>query len=59
MYTAGVTKFGPGEFSSNPNQTHLKRLIKVLQGMLETSRQVCRRKVGDKLCRTPALQDQV
>ncbi len=43
-YRAGVTKFGPGgpaEFSSNPNQTHLKQLIKVLIGILQTSRQVC------------------
>ncbi len=31
----------PAEFSSNPNQTHLKQLIKLLLGMLETSRQVC------------------
>ncbi len=29
------------EFSSNPNQTHLKKLIKVLLGILETSMQVC------------------
>ncbi len=34
-------RFGPAEFSSNPNQTHLKQLIKVLLGRLETSRQVC------------------
>ncbi len=41
---AGVTRHGsrcPAEFSSNPNQTHLKQLIKVLLGILETSRQVC------------------
>ncbi len=31
----------PAEFSSNPNQTHLNLLIKVLLGILETSRQVC------------------
>ncbi len=31
----------PAEFSSNPNQTHLKQLINVLLGILETSRQVC------------------
>ncbi len=31
----------PAEFSSNPNQTHLKQLIKVLLGILETLRQVC------------------
>ncbi len=31
----------PAEFSSNPNQTHLKQLIKVFLGILETSRQVC------------------
>ncbi len=31
----------PAEFSSNPNQTHLKQLIKVLLGILETSMQVC------------------
>ncbi len=31
----------PAEFSSNPNQTHLKQLIKVLLGILETSSQVC------------------
>ncbi len=31
----------PTEFRSNPNQTHLKQLIKVLLGILETSRQVC------------------
>jgi len=31
----------PAEFISNPNQTHLKQLIKVLLGILETSRQVC------------------
>ncbi len=36
-WRAGV----PAEFSSNPNQTHLKQLIKVLTGILETSRQVC------------------
>ncbi len=35
-WRAGV----PAEFSSNPNQIHLKQLIKVL-GILETSRQVC------------------
>ncbi len=29
------------EFSSNPNQTHLKQLIEVLLGILQTSRQVC------------------
>ncbi len=29
------------EFSSNPNQTHLKQLIKVLLGILQTSREVC------------------
>ncbi len=28
----------PAEFSSNPNQTHLKQLIKLLLGMLETFR---------------------
>ncbi len=41
----GVTKLGPGGLvslqSSNPNQTHLKLLIKVLLDTLETSRQVC------------------
>ncbi len=31
----------PAEFSSNPNQTHLKQLIKVLLGILQTARQVC------------------
>ncbi len=31
----------PVEFSSNPNQTHLKKLINVLLGILEISRQVC------------------
>ncbi len=31
----------PAEFSSNPNQTHLKQLIKVLLGILEASMQVC------------------
>ncbi len=31
----------PAEFSSNPNQTHLKQLIKLLLGILETSMQVC------------------
>ncbi len=36
-WRAGV----PAEFSSNPNQTHLKQLNKVLLGILETSRQVC------------------
>ncbi len=36
-WRAGV----PAEFSSNPNQTHLKQLIKVLLGILETSMQVC------------------
>ncbi len=40
-----------GFSSSNPIQTHLKQLIKVLLGVL--------RQVGAKLCRTPALQDQV
>ncbi len=31
----------PAEFSSNPNQTHLKQLIKLLLGILQTSSQVC------------------
>ncbi len=31
----------PAEFSYNSNQTHLNQLIKVLLGILETSRQVC------------------
>ncbi len=31
----------PAEFSSNLNQTHLKQLIKLLLGILETSREVC------------------
>ncbi len=31
----------PAEFSSNPNQTHLKQLIKLLLGILEASMQVC------------------
>ncbi len=31
----------PAEFSSNPNQTHLKQLIKLLLGTLEASMQVC------------------
>ncbi len=31
----------PAEFSSNPNQTHLKQLINVLQDILATSMQVC------------------
>ncbi len=31
----------PAEFSSNPNQTHLKQLIKLLLRILETSREVC------------------
>ncbi len=31
----------PAEFISNPNQTHLKQLINVLLGILETSREVC------------------
>ncbi len=31
----------PAEFSSYPNQTHLKQLIKLLLGILETSMQVC------------------
>ncbi len=35
-WRAGV----PAEFSSNPNSTHLKQLIKVLLGILEISRQV-------------------
>ncbi len=30
----------PAEFSSNPNQTHLEQLIKLL-GIPDTSRQVC------------------
>ncbi len=47
VFSSGVTKFGPGGpvscrvYSSNPNQTHLKQLIKVLLGILQTSRQVC------------------
>ncbi len=45
----------PVEFSSNPNQTHLKQLINDLLGILEG----VLRQVGAKLCRTPALQDQV
>ncbi len=31
----------PAKFSYNPNQTHLNQLIKVLLGILETSKQVC------------------
>ncbi len=31
----------PAEFSSNPNQTHLKQLIKLLLGILEASMQMC------------------
>ncbi len=31
----------PAEFSSNPNQTHLKQLINLLLGILQTSSQVC------------------
>ncbi len=31
----------PAEFSSNPNQTHLKQLINVFLGILENSREVC------------------
>ncbi len=47
----------PAEFSSSPNQTHLKQLIKVLLGILETSRQVCWCKLelnsaGHRLSRT-------
>ncbi len=35
----------PEEFSSKLNQTHLNQRIKVLLGILETSRQVCRGKL--------------
>ncbi|KAI2663661.1 Sodium/hydrogen exchanger 9 [Labeo rohita] len=49
-WRAGV----PAEFSFNPNQTHLNQQITVLLGIHETSR-----KVGGKLCRTLALQEQV
>ncbi len=31
----------PAEFSSNPNQTHLKQLLNVLLAILEASMQVC------------------
>ncbi len=31
----------PVEFSSNPNQTHLKQLIELFLDILETSKQVC------------------
>ncbi len=46
--------------SSNPNQTHVEQLIKVLFGILETSRQVYWGKVelnsaGHRPSRTPAL----
>ncbi len=34
----------PAEFSFNPNQTHLKQLMKVFLGILDT-RQVCGRKL--------------
>ncbi len=45
-FRPGVTRSAlegrcPAEFSCNPNQTHPKQLIKVLLGILETSRQVC------------------
>ncbi len=43
----------PAEFCSNPNQTHLNQLIKVLLGILETSKAGVLRQVGAKLCRTP------
>ncbi len=36
----------PAEFSSNPNQTLLNQLIKVLLGIFKTSRQVCRGELG-------------
>ncbi len=48
----------PAEFSSNPNQTHLKQLIKLLLGILQTSRQVCWGKL-ELNSAEPALQDQV
>ncbi len=58
----------PAEFSSSPNQTHLKQLIKVLLGILETSREVCwgklelnstgHRPPGSSLV-TPALQTDI
>ncbi len=51
----------PAEFCSNPNQTHLKQLIKLLLGNRHTRNfhAGVLRQVGAKLCRTPALQDQV
>ncbi len=52
-WRAGV----PAEFSSNPNQTHLKRLIKVFRMQLGIFFPGFFR-VGAKLCRRVALQDQ-
>jgi len=31
----------PAEFSSNPNKTHIKWVIKLFLGILETSRKLC------------------
>ncbi len=36
----GESNPAPAEFSSNPNETHLDQLIKVLLGTLETPRQL-------------------
>ncbi len=47
----------PAEFSSNPNQTHLNQLIKVFRMQLGIFFQGFFR-VGAKLCRRAALQDQ-
>ncbi len=47
----------PAEFSSNPNQTHLKQLIKVFRMQLGIFFPGFFR-VGGKLCRRVALQDQ-
>ncbi len=47
----------PAEFSSNPNQTHLKQLIKVFRMQLGIFLPWFFR-FGAKLCRRVALQDQ-
>jgi len=46
----------PAEFSSNPDQTHLSKLIKVFR-ITRNFQEVCLIRVGAKLCRTAADQN--
>ncbi len=49
--------YHPADFSSNPNQTHLKQLIKVFRATYNY-RQVCCSRVETEVCRMVALQEQ-